>query len=151
MSPTLLLLAHDDYEAREGWSSAPAEFSERAEPRSPVHVLVVDDEPIVRSYVARLLAESGYRVEVAQNGAEALRIALGNRGGFDLVVTDVRMPGIDGWQLGRELRGRWPDLPVLYLSGYDLEQGAPLAAAFLRKPFDPAELLRRVASLLGAA
>ena len=67
---------------------------------------------------------------------------------FDLVVTDVRMPQMDGWQLGRRVREEWPGLPVLYISGYDVHQSAPGPHAFLRKPFEADDLLRRVAELL---
>jgi FixJ family two-component response regulator len=70
------------------------------------------------------------------------------------LVTDVRMPVMDGWELSSRLRERWPDLPVLYISGYDIElsQGAKRRAsgAFLRKPFDLDELLRQVGRLLAS-
>ena len=107
---------------------------------------------MVAALVERLLDEHGYEVITARHGEEALRVAL--RGPVDLLVTDVRMPVMDGWELSRRLRERWPDLPVLYISGYDVElsQGARRrgSGAFLRKPFDPDELLRQVARLLGA-
>jgi two-component system cell cycle sensor histidine kinase/response regulator CckA len=112
-------------------------------------VLVVEDDAMVRSYLARVLREHGHSVELAANGAEGWRLAVAAPAEFDLVITDVRMPVMDGWQLGRQLRERWPGLPVLYLSGYDLEQASPSAAMFLRKPFDPDELIRRVTQLLG--
>ena len=107
---------------------------------------------MVAALVERLLAERGYQVVTARHGEEALRVAL--RGQVDLLVTDVRMPIMDGWELSRRLRERWPDLPVLYISGYDIElsQGAKRrgSGAFLRKPFDPDELLRQVTQLLDA-
>lgn len=109
---------------------------------------------MVCALIQRLLIEEGYEVRTARHGEEALRIALRGSGGFDLVVTDVRMPVMDGWELGRQLRERWPGLPVLYVSGYDLEltqstkrQGPP--QAFLRKPFESDDLVRCVARLLG--
>jgi two-component system cell cycle sensor histidine kinase/response regulator CckA len=115
-------------------------------------VLVAEDDPMVAALVERLLAEHGYQVVTARHGEEALRVAL--RGQVDLLVTDVRMPIMDGWELSRRLRERWPDLPVLYISGYDIElsQGAKRrgSGAFLRKPFDPDELLRQVTQLLDA-
>ena len=72
---------------------------------------------------------------------------------FDIVVTDVRMPVMDGWELARRLRERWPRLPVLYISGYDVELSAGsmrsgIRQALLRKPFDLDELLWEVTRLL---
>ena len=110
-------------------------------------VLVVDDEHIVRTWMARLLDEAGYAVEVAADGVEALRLALEDPIGFDLIVTDVRMPRMDGWQLGRRIQEERPELPILYISGYD-GHAAPGPHAFLRKPFESEDLLRRVAELL---
>lgn len=108
---------------------------------------------MVRSVIERLLSELGLDVRTARHGDDALRLALRGSGQFDLVVTDVRMPVMDGWELGRRLRERWPGLPVLYISGYDVEltrdgprTGSP--DAFLRKPFDADELVRHVISLL---
>lgn len=108
---------------------------------------------MVRGLIERLLAEQGYDVRSARHGQDALKLASRISGEFALVVTDVRMPVMDGWELGRRLRERWPGLPVLYISGYDVElthgvnhPGSP--EAFLRKPFDADELVRQVASLL---
>lgn len=107
---------------------------------------------MVCSLIERLLEEEGYQVRTAPHGREALRVALRGSGGFDLVVTDVRMPVMDGWELTRQLRERWPDLPVLYISGYDVEltreTGKRHPGDFLRKPFDPDDLVRYVARLL---
>jgi two-component system NtrC family sensor kinase len=109
---------------------------------------------MVCALIQRVLVEQGYEVRTARHGGEALRIALRGSGAFDLVVTDVRMPVMDGWELGRKLLERWPGLPVLYISGYDVEltrgvrsTGAP--QAFLRKPFDSGDLVRHVTHLLG--
>jgi CheY-like chemotaxis protein len=115
-------------------------------------VLVAEDDPLVSSLVERLLVEQGYEVRTARHGEEALRIALRASSEFDLVVTDVRMPVMDGWELSRRLHERWPRLPTLYISGYDVEltRGTQRDAreAFLRKPFDADELLRYVTRLL---
>jgi two-component system cell cycle sensor histidine kinase/response regulator CckA len=108
---------------------------------------------MVSSLVERLLAEQGHQVHTACHGEEALRVAL--QGPVDLLVTDVRMPVMDGWELSRRLRERWPDLPVLFISGYDVELTHAVGArrrgagAFLRKPFDPDDLVRQVTLLLG--
>lgn len=132
----------------EPWMPDPSELGRSGRYAATARILVVDDELIVRNWIARLLQEEGYAVEVATNGAEALRIAQESPHEFDLVVTDVRMPQMDGWQLGRRVREQWPGLPVLYISGYDVHQSAPGPHAFLRKPFESDDLLRRVAGLL---
>lgn len=139
-----------DTELPEDHPWAPEPFEQRTSgPRAAtLRILVVDDELIVRSWIARLLRDEGYVVEIATHGAEALRIARETPDDFDLVVTDVRMPQMDGWQLGRRVREEWPGLPVLYISGYDVHQSAPGPHAFLRKPFEADDLLRRVAELL---
>jgi CheY-like chemotaxis protein len=138
-------------EAGEAWRAEPEPertSSFGARPR----VLVAEDDPMVSSYLARLLSESGYDVRLARHGGEALQIALRSDRAFDLVITDVRMPVLDGWELSRRLGERWPDLPVIYISGYDVELTYPSArrgrGAFLRKPFEPDELMQQVVRLL---
>jgi len=114
---------------------------------------VAEDDAVVRTMLQRLLQEAGFEVRTARHGDEALGIAFRGSGAFDLVVTDVRMPVMDGWELGRRLRERWPDLPLLYISGYDAELSAATRRpgarqALLRKPFDLDELIREVGRLL---
>jgi CheY-like chemotaxis protein len=146
----LLLLDAEDPDTFAGWTPSPDEEGEFRPEALLGHVLVVDDEEIVRRFLTRLLEESGYDVRVARDGAEAWRMLEADPTAVDLVITDLRMPIMDGWQLGRRLREHRPSLPVLYVSGYDLEQSAPTPSSFLRKPFDPEELLRRVQFLLRA-
>ena len=116
-------------------------------------MLVAEDDPVVRTMLQRLLQEAGFEVRTARHGDEALGLALRGSGAFDLVVTDVRMPVMDGWELSRRLRERWPDLPMLFISGYDVELAAGSRRsgprqALLRKPFDLDELIREVGRLL---
>lgn len=148
-APLLLLADAGGPDMSPAWRPAPEDEYEPRSGPSVGRVLVVEDEAMVRSYLARLLREIGHSVEIAANGADGWRLALAAPAGFDLVITDVRMPVMDGWELGRRLHERWPRLPVLYLSGYDVEQASPSAATFLRKPFDPDDLIRRVTQLLG--
>ena len=103
--------------------------------------------------VQRALSEEGGYVLAARHGEEALGLALQAEHPFDLVITDVRMPRMDGWELGRFLGERWPDLPILYISGWDSElvRGGHKGGhrhGFLRKPFDPSDLVRHVERLL---
>ena len=80
-------------------------------------VLVVDDDDSVRRMVVRTLEAGGYRVASAPDGESALKLLDSSQASFDLVVTDVHMPGMDGWQLGRQLLERDPELRLLFLSG----------------------------------
>jgi CheY-like chemotaxis protein len=148
MTAPVCLALDSDLPDNPSWTPEPYEQRRSGRYAATARILVVDDEVIVRSWIARLLQEEGYAVEVATDGAEALRMAHADPGSFDLVITDVRMPEMDGWQLGRRVREAWPGLPVLYVSGYDAHQSAPGPHAFLRKPFDADDLLRRVADLL---
>jgi CheY-like chemotaxis protein len=149
-----LLLAGDLAESGEPWRAVPAPEDASGPARNPRRVLVAEDDPVVRTMLQRLLREAGFEVRTAKHGDEALGIALRASGAFDLVVTDVRMPVMDGLELVRRLRERWPGLPVLYISGYDLELSAgsrrsASRQSLLRKPFDLDELLREVTRLLG--
>jgi two-component system, cell cycle sensor histidine kinase and response regulator CckA len=117
-------------------------------------VLLVDDEPAVRSFVRSVLGRAGYRVLEAENGEEALRVWAGHRAEVEVVLTDLTMPLLGGRELGRRLRADRADLPVLYMSGFTDELvmgGDPSREGFLPKPFPPQELLRRIAGLLHPA
>ena len=148
MTAPVCLASESELPEEYAWAPEPYDQRTSGQRAATRRILVVDDELIVRSWIARLLREEGYAVEIATDGAEALRIARETPDDFDLVVTDVRMPQMDGWQLGRRVREEWPGLPVLYISGYDVHQSAPGPHAFLRKPFEADDLLRRVAELL---
>jgi two-component system cell cycle sensor histidine kinase/response regulator CckA len=101
-------------------------------------VLLVEDEPRVRSQARRLLQRSGYEVLEASDGAEGKRIFADRQGGIDVVVTDVVMPMVGGVEMVATLRAVQPDLPVVFVSGYTAEeQDLPLddRTAFLTKPY----------------
>ena len=122
--------------------------------KGPRHtVLVVDDEEGLRSIVCRTLQNEGYGTLEAAHGAEALEVMDKARSPVDLVVTDMVMPGMDGRELGRRLTQRWPTLPILYISAYDVNdifrRGSPRTSApFLQKPFPPEILISSVRQLL---
>jgi two-component system cell cycle sensor histidine kinase/response regulator CckA len=116
-------------------------------------VLVVDDEDGVRDIVCRALRTAGFRALEAAHGAEALELVATGSETVDLVITDVVMPGLDGRELGRRLGVSRPNLPVLYMSAYDVNdifrRGSPSTSApFLQKPFTQEILLTRVEELL---
>ena len=116
-------------------------------------VLVVDDEEGLRALVCRTLRREGYLTLEASHGAEALELVETAPAPVDLVVTDMVMPGMDGRELGRRLAQRWPSLPILYISAYDVNdifrRGSPRSSApFLQKPFAADGLLTIVRGLL---
>ena len=108
-------------------------------------VLLVDDDASLRELLARILAAEGYSVVTAENGEEALAIAHTLDGQLGLVVTDVRMPVMDGLQLATHLTRLKSAPPVLFISGYSTLQ---VTGPLLYKPFNAAALLEHVARLL---
>jgi CheY-like chemotaxis protein len=110
-------------------------------------VLVVDDVEPVRVVVRRILEAEGYQVEEAADGHEALAL-LGQRQ-VDAVVTDLRMPGLNGWQLAARLANR--RIPLLFISGYDYQvDTGELPGPVLAKPFMPEQLITTLQRLLSA-
>ena len=115
-----------------------------------MRILVVEDEVKAADYLQKGLGESGYTVEVAHNGIDGQFLVQESE--FDLVILDVMLPGIDGWQLLQIVR-RKSQVPVLFLTARDAVEdrvkGLELGADdYLVKPFSYAELLARVRTLL---
>ncbi len=113
-------------------------------------ILVVEDEPAVRALAMKILGAKGYRVQEASSGAAALELYRQQAGKFDLLLTDLIMPGgVSGAQLAAQLRTEQPGLRVIYMSGYrgDLA-GVGAGVNFLQKPFDPAHLAKVVRACL---
>jgi signal transduction histidine kinase/ActR/RegA family two-component response regulator len=110
-------------------------------------ILVVDDEPAVRGLLRQTLAGRGYLVTDARDAEEALALALASEEGFDLLITDVIMPGLTGPQLARHMTEMFSGLAVLFISGYPGETHSERAAfgaraGYLSKPFTAEILLR---------
>lgn len=114
-------------------------------------VLVVDDEKNVRVLFERVLSKEGYQVECAATGAEAIdKLA---QHAFDVVVTDLKMTGIDGFDVIKKGKRERQDLRFILISGYGTPKTAELAAqegadAFLAKPIDLIDLKMAVKSAL---
>lgn len=113
-----------------------------------VSILLVDDEPAIRSLMGMALADAGYRVLQASNGNEALQVFDEQGQDIALVITDMRMPYVGGAELLAELRARSRTLKCLGMSGYAL--ATELTVPLLKKPFSRGELLGKVRSILAA-
>jgi CheY-like chemotaxis protein len=123
-------------------------------PAQPMRsVLLVDDEPAALEYMA-LSLESRFRTLTASDGLDALqRVEADAEAEIALVVTDIRMPGMNGLELGERLAELRPDLPVLYVSGYaelSLQSGVEDTHRFFAKPFRPEALLDRVTEMVAS-
>jgi CheY-like chemotaxis protein len=119
-------------------------------------ILLVEDEPSVRMLVRDELRKLGYRVLEAKNGIEACLLATQQAGAFQLLLTDVVMPGMAGRELAQHLSVIKPDLRTLFISGYMDDVGIMAGqeegmSSFLQKPFTPEVLARAVRNLLDAS
>ena len=129
---------------------APAERPARASDRP--RVLVVDDEASIRELLSKTLALAEYEVDTAPDGRAAIeRLRLGH---YDLLIADLKMPGLDGLSLIREAKRLKADLPVIIITGFSTESSAIEAvnlgvAGYLTKPFRVPQVLAAAARALG--
>ena len=138
---------------RDGDSSRQLGFPDSDAIDRAVEVLVVDDEPVIRRLLGRILAKQGYGVRTAEDAETALEAAIGHPP--DLILLDIGLPGMDGLELCRRLRAhdRTRTLPIILLTGHravdDIVAGLDAGADdFLGKPFEAAELFARMRSVL---
>ena len=120
-----------------------------AEGRRTGSVLVIDDEATVRELVAEALMSHGHRITVASSGREGL--ARFETGRYDVVLTDLGMPDLDGWEVARAIKSASHDTPVLLLTGWGEapdSSSAALVDGILRKPFDIVDLAAAVTAAL---
>ncbi|MGP7819235.1 response regulator transcription factor [Niallia sp. 01092] len=115
-------------------------------------ILIVDDDPYIRELIKMLLLKEGFSILVASDGLSALELLKSEK--VDLIVMDIMMPNMDGWELCREIRAYYsPALPILMLTAKgetaQKVKGFQLGTDdYLVKPFEPAELIARVKALL---
>ena len=115
-----------------------------------MQILLVDDEPTIRLSIGDALRNAGHSVKTAADGAEALKLV--GRGSFDVIVTDLRMPKVDGLTVLRRIRQELPSTEVILITahGTTIDEVSALhdgAAAFVTKPFQVDQLLRRLAEI----
>jgi len=114
-------------------------------------ILVVDDEPVVLNSCRKVLEEDGFDVYLVPSADEALKAM--KKEGFDFLLVDVKMPKHDGIYLMQKVKEKWPDVPIIVMSGYPttdtITDGAKMgAAAFIAKPFTPDELLETIRQVI---
>ena len=129
----------------------------RSEPARLPHgdetVLLVEDEPTLRTLTARVLRDLGYRVLEAAHGAQAIELVQAQTQPVQLLLTDIVMPGMRGNLLAERLADLLPNLKVLFMSGYvgsalDMQDWPGTRATFLQKPFAPDLLARKLREVL---
>lgn len=113
--------------------------------RRPV-VLVVEDEPLLREMIAFEFELSGFEVIDAGSAEEALQ-RLAEMRALDLLFTDIRLPGMDGWSLATAVRARHADAPVIYASGNAERQDLLPRSEFIQKPYRPEQIFQVAAGL----
>lgn len=116
------------------------------------HILLVEDEDMVRAVAERALTRAGYTVTTARDGEEGLGLVVNEKGQFDLILSDVVMPAMDGPAMARGIRRVKPDIPILFMSGYAEEQlrnQIDIANMhFIPKPFSVQQIGAKVAEVL---
>jgi CheY-like chemotaxis protein len=122
----------------------------------PLDILLVDDEPLVLRVLCRMLKRDGHRVHTAaggQDGIDAMTRAVASAAPFDLVVTDLGMPGVDGFHVARAVKAASPATPVMLLTGWGHGlggDGGPHVDRVLAKPPRLADLRAALAALVKA-
>lgn len=108
-------------------------------------VLCVDDEPFILMLLADTVADLGLMPTEAANGEEALALAATQP--VDLLITDIRLGGIDGWEVAERVRALHPGVPIIYISGFPTQGKSLPGALYLAKPFRPFDLENAIRTL----
>ena len=116
-------------------------------------ILLTEDDASLRIFLSRALEQAGHNVVQAADGFSALELA--GAGGFDLLLTDIVMPGIDGIELAQRARAIMPDLRVMFITGFAavalIRGDAPTDARLMSKPFHLRDLVGEIAGMFPAA
>lgn len=116
-----------------------------------MHILIIEDEEKTANFISRGLIEDNFTADIIKNGRDGLELALNRE--YDLIILDVMLPGLDGWEVLKRLRERGNETPVLLLTVLndvdDRVRGLQLGADdYLTKPFSFSELLARIHTIL---
>ncbi len=117
-------------------------------------ILIVEDDDSVRTFTARAIATAGHEVETAEDGDVGLETIRKAEGGYDLVLSDIRMPAMDGIEMAKKAAGEFPGLKILLMTGYaeQRERAADLQEIIVdvvSKPFTLVEIRNKVQQALG--
>ena len=127
-------------------------FSESCQPPVKETILLVEDEALVRQATAEVLQSAGYRVVIAESATRALAAYHECSGPLHLLLSDVVMPGISGYELANQFLTLFPQVRILLMSGYVEQFGlctsSPNSKSYLAKPFSISTLLKRVREVL---
>ena len=123
--------------------------------KAKTKILLVEDEQGVREAVSKILTKYGYTVVTAGDGEEGLK-CFDDHGGFDIVFTDLSLPGLSGWDVAAAVRQKSPVTPVVLLSGWDIDDrderiGQSGISGILAKPVRMKEMIKVVEELIKAA
>ena len=123
--------------------------------KAKAKILLVEDEQSVRDAVSKILAKYGYTVVAAEDGEKGLK-HLDEHGGFDIVLTDLSLPGMSGWDVAVAVRQKSPATPVVLLSGWDIDGkderiGQSGISCILAKPVRIKEMIKVVEELVKTA
>lgn len=118
-----------------------------------IKIMVVDDEDIIQTVIEGILDQLGYRVIRAQSGKEALEYLTDHDGDIDLILLDMIMPGLSGWDVFRRLKQFWPDIPVIVVTGYAQEEHLQYMIeegleGLIQKPFKASLLSEKIQEAL---
>jgi two-component system cell cycle response regulator CpdR len=112
----------------------------------PLNILYAEDDDTMRTFMVRALTAQGWIVHAFSNGLSAK--AHFEQNGTDILLTDIVMPGMDGYELAQHIRRKSPTTPVIYMTGFmGMEGGDGQASALLQKPFHIGQLIKRIQDL----
>jgi excisionase family DNA binding protein len=136
----------------DAWLERNRPVGQTPEPPERPRILVVDDEPAVRELLVKMLTDADYDVDAAPDGPTAVDLL--GRSEYDLLITDLRMPGMDGLSVIREARRKSSDMAVVVVTGFSTEASAIEAinlgvSGYLTKPFRLPRVLQVAAKALG--
>ena len=121
--------------------------------RGPATILLAEDEPLLRELGETILRHAGYTVISVHRREELDSLLKSHTNDIDVLLTDVVMPEISGQELAKQVRSRWPDVRIIYTSGYPSDELKDMhrGASFLQKPFTPAELMEKIRQVLASS